>query len=603
MKGYHLTSLLVLIFWTSANFAQISEDCRNAVPICTNTPINGGTSSFGIDDFNNADRSGCLERSPSGAIETNAAWYRFKTGVAGQLGFNIGFDSSEDWDFALYKTNDCNTLGEPVRCNFFGNSEDVNFIGVGEDPSGNIDNPQYEDWLQVEAREDYYLLINNFSSGNSGFSIQFSGTIFNTNPDTALDCSIISNLLGAPIIACENEPVILDATTNAATTYNWFSNVGAGFEIILGENGPTYNPVISAVYRVEVNTVPGNTIISDVQVAFSASPDTFMASDETICSDSGTYDLSQKNAEAIGSQDPGMYMVKYYRSLLDALDDTNALPQQYPIASGVETIYYIVFSIENKQCFDAPQEFELSVIETPFLGFLTEVFVCDDAMVSTVIGENFPNPSFNYSWDTGETTPTIAVNTAGTYTLTATNTLNGETCSDTQVVTVVISKTPEIASIETNDLLGNVTTVTITTTEVGAFEYQLDDGDFQIENKFTDVIAGSHRITVNDLRGCGAVTESIVVVGFKKFFTPNGDDANDLWQIEGISELEEPIVVIFDRYGKLLTQLTRDSQGWDGTFEGILMPSTDYWFKLSYVDIEGTRRSAKYLQSHFSLKR
>ena len=72
--------------------------------------------------------------------------------------------------FALYQSNDCNNLGDPVRCNFFDNREGGNFTGVGEDPTGNMDSVQYDDWLDVLPGQDYYLFINNFSNVNSGFS-------------------------------------------------------------------------------------------------------------------------------------------------------------------------------------------------------------------------------------------------------------------------------------------------------------------------------------------------------------------------------------------------------------------------------------------------
>ena len=38
----------------------MASDCTNAIPICSNTPINGGTDDFGFDDFNGAVTSGCL---------------------------------------------------------------------------------------------------------------------------------------------------------------------------------------------------------------------------------------------------------------------------------------------------------------------------------------------------------------------------------------------------------------------------------------------------------------------------------------------------------------------------------------------------------------
>ena len=142
MKRSVIILYIALLFGITSVFAQVSPDCVNAIPICNNTPVNGGTLGYGSDDFNGASTTGCLEQTLTGAIESNSAWYRFRTGASGQLGFNIGCDISEDWDFALYRTTDCNNLGEPIRCNFFDNQDENAFIGIGEDPSGNTQNVQ-----------------------------------------------------------------------------------------------------------------------------------------------------------------------------------------------------------------------------------------------------------------------------------------------------------------------------------------------------------------------------------------------------------------------------------------------------------------------------
>lgn len=110
-------------------------------------------------------------------------------------------------------------------------------------------------------------------------------------------------------------------------------------------------------------------------------------------------------------------------------------------------------------------------------------------------------------------------------------------------------------------------------------------------------------MTINDLNGCGSVSATITVVGFPKFFTPNGDGSNDFWNIMGISTLDQPIVQVFDRFGKFIKQIDENSAGWDGTFNGRDMPSTDYWFLLTYVDTDGQRVEAKYVNNHFALRR
>src|SRR5690606_28941381 len=86
--------------------------------------------------------------------------------------------------------------------------------------------------------------------------------------------------------------------------------------------------------------------------------------------------------------------------------------------------------------------------------------------------------------------------------------------------------------------------------------------------------------------GCGIATLPISVIGYPKFFTPNDDGINDFWQIQGISDLIQPnsSIHIFDRYGKLLKQLSPSEVGWNGTFNGYALSTADYRFTLFLQD-------------------
>ncbi len=596
-------ALIFCLFW-QFSYAQVSQECVNAIPICSNTPINGGTNGFGVDDFNGAASSGCLEQTLSGAIESNSAWYRFRTAASGQLGFNIGHNNNEDWDFALYLASDCNNLGEPIRCNFFDNSENKSFIGVGVDPTGDEDSVHYEDWLEVNPGEDYYLFINNFSNLNSGFSIQFTGNIWVTNPTDALDCSIINNLLGPPIAACENETILLDATTSGAMSYEWYSDTGNGFQLISGATASTYMVTTSAQYRVVVTTGM-ETIISDVQVGFTPVPVTEAMTDAIFCHvPDMIFDLGTKDLEALGSQDPDDFVVSYHSSQSDANLGINPLQKQYEKSPGQETIYVRTTSLANPDCYDASESFVLDAIETPELTFSEEAVICE-SMGYVEIGETMPNPAYTYQWSTGEQTPSITVSDEGEYTVTVTNSSNGTSCEASSTVTVSMSTLPSIAdvSIDVQDLRANNTVTIMTEGDASNLEYRMDDGAYQASNVFEGVAPGGHKVYLRDVYGCGEIEDDIVVVGFLTTFSPNGDVLNESWHIEGLSELNSPIVTIYDRYGKLIKQMTEFDTGWDGSLNGQPLPSTDYWFKLSYVDDNGNRVIAKYLQSHFSLVR
>jgi gliding motility-associated-like protein len=55
-----------------------------------------------------------------------------------------------------------------------------------------------------------------------------------------------------------------------------------------------------------------------------------------------------------------------------------------------------------------------------------------------------------------------------------------------------------------------------------------------------------------------------------KNFHSNGDGYNDYWNVKGVNASfnTNSIIFIYDRYGKLITKINTNSDGWDGTFNG-----------------------------------
>ncbi|NNE01848.1 MAG: T9SS type B sorting domain-containing protein [Eudoraea sp.] len=138
----------------------------------------------------------------------------------------------------------------------------------------------------------------------------------------------------------------------------------------------------------------------------------------------------------------------------------------------------------------------------------------------------------------------------------------------------------------------------------GSYEYAINGGEFQDSPVFNDIPPGQNTVIINDKNGCGTTNPiPFLVVGYPKFFTPNGDGIHDAWNILGIDTLTDPVVFIFDRYGKLLKQLDETTVGWDGTFNGRPMPSSDYWFRLEYERDELGVIVASTVRTHFTLKR
>nr|WP_231385508.1 MULTISPECIES: T9SS type B sorting domain-containing protein [unclassified Flavobacterium] len=121
---------------------------------------------------------------------------------------------------------------------------------------------------------------------------------------------------------------------------------------------------------------------------------------------------------------------------------------------------------------------------------------------------------------------------------------------------------------------------------------------FQSTPIFENVPGGFHELIIENNDGCGRILKNIAVLDAPKFFTPNSDGYNDYWNLKGINSpfYKNAIIFIFDRYGKLLKQLSPSSLGWDGNYNKEQLPSDDYWFTIKLED----GREAK---GHFSLKR
>src|SRR5690606_41751097 len=65
------------------------------------------------------------------------------------------------------------------------------------------------------------------------------------------------------------------------------------------------------------------------------------------------------------------------------------------------------------------------------------------------------------------------------------------------------------------------------------------------------VPGGTHTITAREVNGCGSVTSSpFRLIGYPRFFTPNGDGYNDTWNVVNDESLTISKVIIFDRYGR-----------------------------------------------------
>ena len=179
----------------------------------------------------------------------------------------------------------------------------------------------------------------------------------------------------------------------------------------------------------------------------------------------------------------------------------------------------------------------------------------------------------------------------------------GQPCTPaSRTITVTVNPSNAILSMNwtVTDAFTKNQIVTVTNPVGVNYVYQLDSGPLQTSPLFENVAIGLHSITVNDVNGCSQLADNnVLVIGYPKYFTPNGDTYNDNWNISGLSDQLNCRIYIFDRYGKLLKDINPKEPGWDGTYIGQPMPADDYWFTVEYAELNNIKK----FKSHFSLKR
>lgn len=287
---------------------------------------------------------------------------------------------------------------------------------------------------------------------------------------------------------------------------------------------------------------------------------------------------------------PDESSIRFYSSENNSrIGSENYLPDTY--ISRNKTIYVRV-DTENI-CYGSGK-FDLE-IENFDVAENQEVLLCgtQDYQATLSTGnEGGPENQNTYLWSTGETTPTVKVNKPGTYSVTVTNVIG---CTAQSTISVIETQIPEIKNVDvSNDRLE------VLMAEKGDFEYAVNDenGAYQESPVFTNLPTGTVQVFVRNKNTCGITSKEVSIIAYPKFFTPNGDQVNDYWQLDGVSaefELQTPIS-IFNRFGSLLAQIDPVSNGWDGNYRGKPLMSSDYWFSVKLDN-------GKTLRGHFTLKR
>ena len=314
--------------------------------------------------------------------------------------------------------------------------------------------------LQNVAAGIYVVTITN---GNGCTTIQ-SATVTNTN--TPPQISAVAN----PSAVCPGKPVALIATGGITVDdYKWSNGV---------LQNQTFVPTQTQTYTVTVTGANACTATTTVVVTVHPNPIVQITGPDVLCMGSATLDAgiglsytwsSGQSTQKITVTASGTYSV--------ILTDNNGC-----IGTGTRTIGPNVDGL-------TPQ------ISGPLA-------LCDGVALLDA-GSGYDT----YAWSSGQSTQTISVDTAKTYSVTVTSS-NGCTGTDTQIVGGTVSSPMPTISGPTSFCKGAVTL-----SAIGPYkEWQWSTGQNGTVNSITVTAANTYSVTVKDMNECTGTASAVLTV-------------------------------------------------------------------------------------------
>lgn len=253
--------------------------------------------------------------------------------------------------------------------------------------------------------------------------------------------------------------------------------------------------------------------------------------------------------------------------MADAVGQTNEILNAGTYIAPNGFVYVKVFNSQG--CYNVAK-ITLEVIPPVYSDVLKDKTICVEDQTTLDAGPGFKS----YQWSTGATTQTIKAG-IGEYWV---KLKTGE-CITTQTVKVLPSDQPVISGIEISN---NTFTVSVTG-GTPPYKYSIDNIVWQDSNVFTNLARGEYRVLVKDAYDCDPMEVDVVVPNLVNVITPNADGINDVIDYSALSNKQNLILSVFDRYGGKMFQADKtNGYKWDGTLGGRRVPTGTYWYSVTW---------------------
>jgi len=520
--------------------ARISAqtDCPDAIIVCGDNNYTGlNASGFGIQEIG---PNACDSR------EHNSLWLKILIKDGGTLGFILTPESEDlvvDFDFWMFGPNvSCGALGNSIRCSttnpgaagLLYNTTGMNDTETDVSEGPNEDGNAFIKWLDVQDDEVYYLVLDR-PHGEANFSLQWTGTAtFHQVPEF-----LNPDDIAIEIMQCDNDGINDAKSTFDLTVFE---------EMFIGPQTD-----VALTYHLDLNGMTtGEDPIADPEHFVNAT------NPQTI--------YMRLTNTAVGCYDTEILTIGIDYNLPTGIPDNLALCDDN--GNGI-------------------RQFDLS-------------------QNTALINEGNPNTIITYyaSQEDAENKvdplPMLYENAQANVTQTIwarLETIGGCFGYGITSFAIEVLPIPEIIyTVNVTDFKQNTNSITINMAAIENYEFSLNGALYSDNPVLGGLVPGIYTLWIRSKDKCNQLIDKIPVLNYPKFFTPNGDGTNDLWNVFFIYAFPDAIVNIYDRYGKLVKSYLGRESGWDGTLNGERLPSTDYWFEIVFA-------TGRKIHGHFAMIR
>jgi gliding motility-associated-like protein len=371
-----------------------------------------------------------------------------------------------------------------------------------------------------------------------------------------------TNQLGPDITICPNESVTIDGTNPDPVTYLW-SNGATASTITVSQIG---------IYELTVINNDGCRAYDSIEIFNYPQTSIFLGNDTSIC------------VGGLISLTPGNSFSTY---LWSTADTTSSID----VSSGL----YDVTITDINNC-PASDTILISDFLSNFIDLGNDSLICEDQPILIDAGGGH----VSYLWSTGETTPSISINTIEPVWV---EVINNDGCIDYDTIFFDTLVNIFALSPDTTIYMGGSIDLTVS----GGISYLWDNNDTSSLISLSPTEDITVWVIIDNGNGCydSAYVNIVVNDEFNIFipnmFSPNLDGNNDQYKIYGYGLEEQIEFKIYNRQGTQVYETMSLTElmniGWDGKYMDQDQPDGVYIWTLSANDLSGTPIVSKNLQS------